>query len=169
MADMLVNLMHLPPVEPLIEKLKAEGIHIRRPIAPDKLRVVDWVREHSGLSAAGEMDVCFAHFPASCYIATQHAKIVGYACYNATAPDFFGPTRVLDEMQGKGVGKALLLVCLYALREQGYAYAIIGGIGPAEFYEKCVGAQLIPNSSPGVYKDFLVALEHGIMGVEKEE
>lgn len=169
MADMLVNLMTLPPVEPVIEQLDAQGIHIRRPIAPDKLRIVDWVKEHSGPSAAGEMDVCFGHYPPSCFIATQHGDMVGYACYNATAKDFFGPTRVLDKLQGKGVGRALLLKCLWALREEGYAYAIIGGVGPAAFYEKCVGAQMIPGSTPGVYKDFLVALKKGIMGVEIEE
>lgn len=168
MADMLVNLLTLPPMEPVNEKLAADGIRIHRALAPDKLRIIDWVREHSGMSAAGEMDVCFAHTPISAFVATRHAQIVGYACYNATAPDFFGPTRVLDELQGKGIGKALLLACLYGLREQGYAYGIIGGVGPAAFYEKCVGATMIPGSSPGVYKDFLVALEKGIMGVEKE-
>ena len=167
--DMLVNLMKLPPMEPVIEQLDAQGIHIRRPIAPDKLRVVDWVREHSGVSAAGEMDVCFAHFPPSCFIATQHAQIVGYACYDATAKDFFGPTRVLDELQGNGIGKALLLKCMYAIREEGYAYAIIGAVGPVAFYEKCVGAIAIPDSAPSVYKDFLVALQEGSMGAEKEE
>lgn len=41
------------------------------------------------------------------------------------------------------------------MRDIGYAYAIIGGVGPAAFYEKTVGAILIPDSAPGVYRDFL--------------
>ena len=41
--DMLVNLLTLPE-EP---KLPA-GIRIRRAMAPDKLHIVDWVKEHSG-------------------------------------------------------------------------------------------------------------------------
>ena len=41
------------------------------------------------------------------------------------------------------------------MRAEGYGYAIIGGVGPAQFYEKCVGAVLIPDSSPGIYRDFL--------------
>ena len=45
------------------------------------------------------------------------------------------------------------------MREEGYIYAIIGGVGPQAFYEKCVGAHLIPDSTPGIYKDFLGALE----------
>ncbi len=68
---------------------------------------------------------------------------------------FFGPTRVLDSERGKGIGKALLLRSLRAMRDEGYVYAIIGGVGPAEFYEKCVGATLIEGSTPGIYRDLL--------------
>jgi len=39
-------------------------------------------------------------------------------------------------------------------------YAIIGGIGPAAFYEKTVGAVLIENSTSGIYKDFLSSLKN---------
>lgn len=159
MADMLVNLLELPQEDAMLAALAERGIQIRRALAPDKLRVVPWVQAHSSLSAAGECDVCFSHTPVSCFIATEGAKIVGYACYNATAPDFFGPTRVLDEYQGMGIGKALLVRSLRALREEGYIYAIIGGVGPQAFYETCVGARLIPDSTPGVYRDFLGALE----------
>ena len=35
----------------------------------------------------------------------------------------------------------------------GYAYAIIGGAGPVEFYQRECGAKLIPDSVPGVYAD----------------
>ena len=37
------------------------------------------------------------------------------------------------------------------MRDDGYAYAIIGGVGPAEYYAKTVGATLIEGSSPGIY------------------
>lgn len=155
MPDMLVNLLDLPCEQGLLKTLEEKGIQLRRAMAPDKFRVVEWVRTHSSPNAAGECDVCFAHTPISCFIATRGSEIVGYACYNATAPDFFGPTRVLDSEQGNGVGKALLLRSLRAMREEGYVYGIIGGVGPAAFYEKCVGAMLIPHSAPGIYKDFL--------------
>lgn len=155
MPDMLVHLLTLPPVPPA-----PEGVQIRRALAPDKLRIVEWVREHSGISAAGECDVCFAHHPVSCFIATRGAEIIGYACYDATAPDFFGPTRVLDSEQRRGVGQALLLSCLHAMAAEGYVYGIIGGVGPAAFYEKTVGATLIPDSTPGIYKDFLGGMRH---------
>lgn len=152
MSDMLVKLYELPERE----QEGAKDYRIVRPIAPDKVRVVEWVKEHSGISAAGECDVCFSHTPVSMYIALKDNEIIGYACYDATAPDFFGPTRVLDSEQRKGVGKALLLACLEAMRDEGYAYAVIGGVSDARpFYEKCVNAVVIENSSPGIYKDFL--------------
>jgi len=159
MPDMLVQLLTLPDETQLLKQLEAEEIYIRRAMAPDKFRVVEWVREHSNLSAAGECDVCFARTPISCFVATRGGNILGYACYDATAPDFFGPTRVLDSEQGKGIGRALLIRALRAMREEGYAYAIIGGVGPQEFYTKAVGAALIPDSTPGVYKDCLGALQ----------
>ena len=58
-------------------------------------------------------------------------------------------------MQGRGIGKALLFASLWGLREIGYVYAIIGRVGPVEFYEKTVGAIVIPNSDPGIYTDLL--------------
>lgn len=157
MPDMLVKLYDLPSSKPSIEVLAKEGITIQRAMAPDKVRILSWVGEHSTISAQGEADVCFARNPISLFLAVKEKQILGYACYHATALDFFGPTRVLDSMQGKGIGKALLLRCLEAMRDEGYAYAIIGGVGPQAFYEKCVGATLIEGSTPGVYKDFLGA------------
>jgi len=154
MQDMLVKLYDLPDGAQWRVDLP-EGVQIRRAMAPDKLRILEWVREHSGKSAAGECDVCFSNKPISCFIASRGKEIIGYACYEATALNFFGPTKVLEAEQGKGIGKALLLHSLAAMKNMGYGYAIIGGVGPAQFYEKCVGAVLIEGSSPGVYKDFL--------------
>jgi hypothetical protein len=53
------------------------------------------------------------------------------------------------------LGKALLMKSLEALREDGYAYAIIGGVGPREFYANACGAIEIPGSDPGIYADLL--------------
>ena len=154
MPDMLVKLYDLPE-DAQTACPRDESVQIRRAMAPDKFRVEEWVKENSGLSAEVECDVCFARPAVSCFIATRGKKILGYACYDATAPDFFGPTRVLDEEQGGGIGRALLLRSLAAMRAEGYAYAVIGGVGPQEFYKKCVGAMLIPDSVPGIYRDFL--------------
>ena len=54
-----------------------------------------------------------------------------------------------------GIGKALFLSCMHSMAANGYAYAIIGGVGPADFYAKAVGATIIEHSSPGIYRDQL--------------
>jgi predicted N-acetyltransferase YhbS len=58
---------------------------------------------------------------------------------------------VRADLRGSGLGAALLLACLGSMREMGYAYAIIGGVGPAKFYEKTVGAFVIPGSEIGIF------------------
>lgn len=163
MADMLVNLLQIEGYQEELKRLEQDDIRIFRALAPDKYRITQWVRENSSVSAAGECDVCFSHHPISCFVAAKGSKILGYACYHATAPDFFGPTKVLEESQGLGIGKALLLRSLNALKEEGYIYAIIGGIGPAKFYEKCVNAVFIESS-----KEYSV-YEHFLAGIEKRE
>lgn len=89
--------------------------------------------------------------PPSCFIAVRAAHVVGFACYEVTARGFFGPTGVLASERGQGVGTALLFRSLQALRELGYAYAIIGDAGPVQFYIRTLGGILIPDSSPGIY------------------
>ena len=65
------------------------------------------------------------------------------------------PVTLGEAERGRGVGRALLLSALHAQRAQGYAYAIIGGVGPADFYAKTVGAVPIAGSTPGIYDGML--------------
>ena len=67
-----------------------------------------------------------SNHPISCFVAVQNQQIIGFACYDATALGFFGPTGVIEESRGKGVGKALLLACMLDMKLKGYGYAIIG-------------------------------------------
>ena len=157
MPDMLVKLYELPPVAPLIEQQRAAGIDIRRAIAPEKHRIVEWVRSMWNASWASECDVAFSHQPVSCFVAIENNQLIGFACHDATCKNFFGPTGVLEPHRGRGTGAALLLIALHAMAAQGYGYAIIGAVGPAEFYSKIVGATVIPDSWPGVYRGMLRA------------
>ena len=102
---------------------------------------------------ADEISVGFARQPVSVFVALRGGKLAGFAAYECTRKNFFGPTGVVERERGRGLGRALLLASLWALRESGYAYAIIGGVGPAAFYERAVGATLIPDSTPGIYAD----------------
>ena len=155
MADMLVKLYDLPDCDSLIRRLEGEGINIRRAMVPDMYGILDYVEKVFDRNWKGECTVCFSRQPVSCFVAEKDGKLLGFACYNATMSDFFGPTGVSEECRGKGVGAALLLKSLWAMRDEGYAYAIIGGVGPVEFYSKVCGAKVIEDSTPGAYKDFI--------------
>ena len=76
----------------------------------------------------------------------------GFGVYECTRRGYFGPTGVQEDLRGNGVGALLLLRCLEAMRDMGYAYAIIGGVGPTKFYEKVCDAFVIPGSDVGVYR-----------------
>jgi GNAT superfamily N-acetyltransferase len=155
MTDLLVKLYTLPPLEPELSQLDNQGVIVRRAIAPEKHLVLAWIQEHFNTHWVSECDVAFHHMPASCWIAIEKEQLIGFACYESTCKNFFGPMGVLEIAQGRGVGKALLLGCLHDMRVQGYAYAIIGGVGPAEFYHKTVGAVTIADSTPGIYGGML--------------
>lgn len=153
--DMLVKLYDLPASHDLVNRLAADGITIRRGLAPEKHRVLDWVRGNFSEAWASEADVAFGRQPVSCFIAIENKRLLGFACHDATCRNFFGPTGVDPQARGKGIGAALLLCCLEAMRAQGFGYAIIGGVGPADFYAKTVGAVPIDGSQPGIYRGLL--------------
>lgn len=152
MPDMLVKLYDLPALQTVL----TDGISIRAALAPEKRLVVEWVRRLFGNGWASETEVSFSRTPVSCFIAVKGQEIRGFACYDAIKPNFFGPTGVDEQQRGKGIGRALLLATLHAQAAQGYAYSIIGGVGPAEFYRKTVAAIMIEGSDPGVYRDMLL-------------
>jgi GNAT superfamily N-acetyltransferase len=153
--DMLVKLYALPDSRPAYDRLLGAGIVMRRALAPEKHKVTAWVRQTFSEAWASETEVAFSRQPVSCFIAIQQKKIVGFACHDATCPNFFGPTGVDPKAQKNGIGKALLFACLEDMKGQGFGYAIIGGVGPAEFYSKAVGAVAIESSEPGIYRGLL--------------
>ncbi len=156
MQDMLVRLYDLPNVSELEKSLlETEKIIFRNAIAPEKHFLVAWTKAHFSQYWASEMEVAFARQPVTCIVAHQGNEILGFACYETTARGFFGPTGVLESYRGKQIGKVLLIKALEGLKNRGYAYGIIGGVGPHEYYEKTVGAFLIPHSEGGVYKHLL--------------
>ena len=164
MPDMLVKLYDLPGLAPELARLQARSVKIRPALVPDKQAVLEWVDSQWGRGWASECDVAFARQPVACCLATRldqgqnGDRLLGFACYESTCRNFFGPTGVIPSAQGQGVGKALLLTALHAMCAQGYAYAIIGGVGPhvQGFYTRTVGAVLIDGSDPGVYGAMLV-------------
>lgn len=155
MVDMLVRLYSLPEGAPLRRELQERGILIRR-CNPYELHLLEeWVGHHFSPKWVSECRVAMSHQPVGCVIATSESRIVGFACFDTTARGFIGPMGVEPSQRGSGVGKALLITALEQMRALGYAYAIVGGVGPQEFYARTVGATPIEGSSPGIYANIL--------------
>ena len=155
--DMLVNLYALPDSRTLRERLAKAGISVRRALAPEKHKVTAWIRDNFSEGWVSETEVAFSRQPVSCFIAVKDGRITGFACHDATCRNFFGPTGVTPKARKSGIGTALLLACLEDMKQQGFGYAIIGGVGPADYYAKAVGAVLIEGSEIGVYRGLLGA------------
>ena len=151
MSDLLVRLYDLPPLAPVVAELERHGVEIRRALATERPQVAAFARAHGSEGWAAESDAAFARMPVACFIAVERDALIGFACYEATCRDFFGPELVHPDARGRGVGRALLLAALHAMRAEGYAYAIIGWASSVDFYRKAVGATVIEGSEPGIY------------------
>lgn len=151
MHDLLVKLYDLPPTAELYREVESKEIRIVRVLAPDIEKVVAFARTFREGWASECIAACSNH-PISCFIAVKNHELVGFACYDATCRNFFGPTGVSEKERHQHIGEALMLKCFEAMAADGYGYAIVGSVKEAlEFYVKTVNAQIIEDSDPGVY------------------
>lgn len=151
-CDMIVSLYNLP------EYSAAQGIKIKRAFVGDKEAILSFVEKHFQKNWVYEVEHSLMQEVSKCFIATKDSEILGFACFDASAKGFFGPIGVDPQKRGGNVGRALLVRTLDAMREYGYAYAVIGWVSDAEmFYRKTVGAEFIRGGSPenSVYSNLI--------------
>ena len=156
--DMLVRLYALPEFPQPDERLTAAGIRIHRVMAADRTRVSRWILEHFSREWADEFEKAMCNTPVTGFIAVDPQKrILGFACCDATFRGFFGPVGVDEAYRGLHIGQELVRAAMYAMRETGYGYAIIGWVEEKNraFYHRACGAVPIPDSFPGVYANSL--------------
>ncbi|HKL61524.1 MAG TPA: GNAT family N-acetyltransferase [Acholeplasma sp.] len=124
-------------------------VSIKRVLSPDADEVVDFITTNFSKKWASEAKAALYKVHSSCFIAVMDKKVIGFACYDATAKGFFGPIGVDETIRGKNIGKALLLKSLEGMKYEGYQYAIIGGVSDrvSEFYAKSCGSIKIENSA----------------------
>ena len=156
MPDMLVKLYELPELSAIMAEMQQKGVTVRLAKTLEVGAVGEWIRDQFPFWGR-EAEATLRRVPTTCHIAILNGRIIGFACHDAFCANFFGPTGVEEIHRGKRIGKALLLAALHAQKAQGYAYAIIGGVGPAEYYSKIVGATLIEGSHPGIYDGLLIS------------
>ena len=98
-------------------------------MAADRSVISAWIRQHFSEVWACEFEKAMANAPVSCFVAVNdRRKLIGFSCYDACYKGFFGPIGVDESCRGNHVGRELLLHCLYAMREEGYGYAVIGWV-----------------------------------------
>lgn len=159
MPDMLVRLYDLPNAAQYVERAAADGVSVRRAEPWDRERLRRFIGSTFNPIWVTETDRAFIHLPVTAYIAARGSEMCGFAAYEVTRRGFFGPTGVREELRGRGIGAALLLRCLESMHEMGYAYAVIGGVGPAAFYERICGAFVIPGSEIGIYRTLFESMQ----------
>ena len=129
MNDMLVQLLKIEAARPLVDALRTAGVIVRRANSYEMTRVREFALQW-GETWADEVTIGFSRQPVSVFIAIMEGEIAGFCAYECTRRNYLGPMGVSEALRGKRVGKALLLASLESMREMGYAYAIIGGVGP---------------------------------------
>jgi GNAT superfamily N-acetyltransferase len=93
------------------------------------------------------VELSLSRKPVSAFLALRGLRVIGFAVYDCGHLGYFGPMGVQEDWRGVGIGRALLGLTLQDMRECNYVYAVIGEVGPVEFYEKACGAFVIPGSA----------------------
>ncbi len=167
MADMLVKLYNLPPLQTALDAIKAFNIEIRPARIGEGHQIRPWISKHFSEGWSHGIEYAIQRNPASLFIAVEKQSsdpqredlyqqpdevLVGFASYDTANRGMFGPMGVQQSHERRGIGKALLLMALHAMWSENYAYAIIGWAGPVDWYERTVGAELIHDSEPGAFR-----------------
>lgn len=154
MTDLLVNLYSRRLADLAARATDVEAI-IRVALPPELHLIAGWIKTNFSEYWVSEATAAMAHQPPGCLIAILDGELVGFACYDATAKGFFGPTGVAESARGKRIGLALFYHTLVAMKANGYAYAIVGSAGPIDFYVNAMGALPIPSDKEDIYQGLL--------------
>ncbi len=166
--DMLVKLYDLVLDQALVQQHQSQGIIYRLPLGSESRLILDWVSQRFSSGWVSEVEIALQQRPPRCLIAVQAGQLLGFACYDTAALGLFGPMGVEANFRGLGIGQALTQLTLTAMKSQGYAYAVIGWVGPAEFYQRVAGAVAIPDSFPGLWASRLTQPQATGDGLAKE-
>jgi GNAT superfamily N-acetyltransferase len=149
MEDLLVRLDALPRRTAVPRTLAGRRIAIGTPSTDVRPRLVAWVGERFGARWRSECVIALERTPPTCVVALAAGRVCGFACFDVTAPGVVGPVGVARASHGRGVGRALVLAALHALRSRGHLYAVIGSVGrdTVAFYSRVAGAVPIPGSA----------------------
>ena len=151
MPDMLVRLTDLPSALEIVAGRSGEHVLIRRAMTYEQGSIVDWIGKTFSATWADECKPAFGSHPVGCFIAAAGERLAGFCCIDCTLRGFAGPVGVAPRWQGMGIGRALLVAALHAMKAMGYGYSVIGNVAAPEFFAKAVGAVPIVSGKAEVY------------------
>jgi len=148
MNDLIVNLYDNNYLEDNYLELTSSEYKVKRLLSPNSDDLISFVKENFTNTWTSEVKSAVYKNNPTCFIVTHNNAIVGFACYDATAKGYFGPTGVKDNYRGKNIGQTLLLKTLRAMKDDGYGYAIIGSVAKTVqgFYAKYIKFITVENN-----------------------
>lgn len=143
-TDLKVDKRDFPKEEPLKE---INGYKISRALQKDKEETVAFIKKHFGKGTWPEETlISFENDPLTTFIVRDinNYKLVGFATHSAQHPGSFGPTGVLRNLRGKGIGGLLLKWCLWDIKQMGIDKCIIKWVAGRTkyFYLKSAKARI---------------------------
>jgi ribosomal protein S18 acetylase RimI-like enzyme len=139
------NLVYKIPENLPEPRSKFENYRISRALYDDLDNLVDYIKHnHSGVWQI-EATLSFANDPCTTFLVKdEKGTVVGFASHSIGFPGSFGPTGVLKELRGRGIGGALLKWCMKDLQDQGIKESIIRWVegDTMKFYSKSIGARV---------------------------
>ena len=143
-TDMLVDLRVFTLKRPAPYSTSSPDVDVRRAIESDRETLSSLVASEFAESWVGATAVAYQRRPVSAFVAIRAHDVIGFAFYDIAFRGYFGPTGVSEVDRGGGIGARLLVAALGDMARKGYAYAVIGDVGPIDFYRKVCGAIVIP-------------------------
>ncbi len=143
-TDLEVDKRDFPKEEPLKE---IKGYKISRALQKDKEETVAFIKKYFGKGTWPEETlISFENDPSTTFIVRDinNYKLVGFATHSAQHPGSFGPTGVLRNLRGKGIGGLLLKWCLWDIKQMGIDKCIIKWVAGRTkyFYLKSAKARI---------------------------
>lgn len=154
-TDMLVDLRVFTAERPPSYSTASPDVGVRRATESDRERLSSFIFAEFGERWSQGTTVAYQRDPASAFIALRANEIVGFAFYDISFLGCFGAMGVREADRGSGIGARLLIAALNDMAQKGYAYAVIGDVGPVAFYEKVCAATVI--EPPGEFSRRLQA------------
>ncbi len=152
--DLLLKLYEINDDPKILERMKEQGIKIKRVMPMNTTKVYEFIRDNF---AATWADECLPSIMnGDCYVAVKDRELLGFFAIDTPAKGFTGPVGVLPSARRMGISRALGLVGIKAMKDKGYKYAVSGRVHPwfRNVEETLVGLMPIPGSA-GSYEDMI--------------